>query len=283
MDCGIGDEANGRPTEDPPPRSTSTDANSAIRIPHSAMKGMGDPRKAAEVRHGSAIAARAESVWGWHSPAGRLRAARRGQMLAAAACLREGVRALELGCGTGVFTRQLASHGPFLLAVDISLDLLHVGRRDDAVVLAARRAAMDVEALGVRSGTFDVVLGVSVLHHVDLSRTLVEVRRVLRPGGRIAFSEPNMLNPQVAAMKKIPPVRRLLGETPFETALTRWGLAATLRRHGFADVRVAPFDFLHPWTPQLAIPALCRLGAAAERTPLLREFAGSLFITATRP
>ncbi len=244
---------------------------------------LSEPRKAAEVRHGKAIAARAESVWGWHSPAGRLRAARRGQMLAAAAGLKEGMRVLELGCGTGVFTRQWAATGARLVAVDLSLDLLRTGRAAEEGEGAAPRGAMDVEALGFRAGVFDAVVGVSILHHVDLPRTLVEIRRVLRSGGRIAFSEPNMLNPQVAAMKKIPPVRRLLGETPFETALTRWGLAATLRRHGFADVRVAPFDFLHPWTPRLAIPALCRLGTAAERTPLLRELAGSLFITATRP
>jgi SAM-dependent methyltransferase len=246
------------------------------------MKGMGDPRKAAEVRHGGAIAGRAESVWGWGSAAGRLRAARRGQMLAAAAGLRKGVRVLELGCGTGVFTRQLAGQESFLLAVDISLDLLLVGRRENTGG-EVRRATMDVEALGIRSGTFDAVLGVSILHHADLSRTLVEIRRVLRPGGRIAFSEPNMLNPQVAAMKKISLVGRLMGETPHETAFVRWGLSEALRRHGFADVRIVPFDFLHPLTPGRAIPVVARIGRAAERTPLLREIAGALFITATRP
>jgi 2-polyprenyl-3-methyl-5-hydroxy-6-metoxy-1,4-benzoquinol methylase len=242
-----------------------------------------DPRKAAEVRHGRAIAARAESVWGWHSPAGRLRAARRGQLLAEAAGFAGGMRVLELGCGTGIFTRQFAGSGAAVLAVDISLDLLRAGISEDGDGIPAQRAAMDVEDLGLRPESFDAVVGVSVLHHVDLPRTLAEIRRVLRPGGRVCFSEPNMLNPQVAAMKKIPLVRRLLGETPHETAFIRWRLAAALRRHGFTDVRVVPFDFLHALTPRRAIPAVASLGRAAERTPLLREIAGSLLLTATRP
>jgi len=222
-----------------------------------------DPRKAAEVRHGTAIAPRAGSVWGWHSPAGRLRAARRGQLLAEAAGLTGGMRVLELGCGTGIFTRQLAASGAAVLGVDISLDLLRAGILEDTDGAPARRAAMDVEDLGLRPASFDAVVGVSVLHHVDLPRTLAELRRVLRPGGRVCFSEPNMLNPQVAAMKKIPFVKRLLGETPHETAFTRWGLAAALRRHGFTDIRIAPFDFLHPLIPRRAIPAVARLGRAA--------------------
>ncbi len=241
-----------------------------------------DPRKAAEVRHGQAIAPRAASVWGWASPAGRLRAARRGQLLARAAGLRAGLRVLELGCGTGVFTRQWAATGAAILAVDISPDLLRAGAAEDAGG-GARRAVMDVEALGLRAGVFDAVLGVSVLHHVDLSWTLAQIHWVLRPGGRIAFSEPNMLNPQVAVQQNSVVLKRLAGGTPHETAFTRWGLGAALRRHGFADIRIVPFDFLHPLTPRRAIPAVSRLAAAAERIPLLREIAGSLFITAIRP
>jgi 2-polyprenyl-3-methyl-5-hydroxy-6-metoxy-1,4-benzoquinol methylase len=234
------------------------------------------------VRHGQAIASRAASVWGWASPAGRLRAAHRAHLLARASELRAGLRVLELGCGIGVFTRQWEATGATILAVDISPDLLRAGAAEDRGG-GGRRAVMDVEALGVRAGAFDVVLGVSVLHHVDLPRTLAEIGRVLRPGGRIAFSEPNMLNPQVAVQQNSRLLKRLAGGTPHETAFTRWGMAAALRRHGFADIRIAPFDFLHPLIPRRAIPALARLGAAAERTPLLRELAGSLLITAARP
>jgi 2-polyprenyl-3-methyl-5-hydroxy-6-metoxy-1,4-benzoquinol methylase len=246
------------------------------------MTERGDSRKAAEIRHGRAIAPRAASVWGWASPAGRLRAARRAHLLARASELRAGLRVLELGCGIGVFTRQWGATGATILAVDISSDLLRAGAVEDAGG-RAWRAVMDVEALGLRAGSFDVVLGVSVLHHVDLPRTLAEIGRVLRPGGHIAFSEPNMLNPQVAVQQNSRVLKRLVGGTPHETAFTRWGMTAALRRHGFADTRIVPFDFLHPLIPRRAIPALARLGAAAERTPLLREIAGSLLITATRP
>jgi len=203
-------------------------------------------------------------------------------MLGRAAELKAGARVLELGCGTGIFTRQWAAAGADLLAVDISLDLLRAGAAEEAGG-PVRRAVMDAEALGLRAGAFDAVVGVSVLHHLDLPHALAEIHRVLRPGGRIAFSEPNMLNPQIAVQKNIPFVKRWLGDTPHETAFTRWGLAAALRRHGFAEVRIAPFDFLHPLTPRRAIPAASRLAFAAEAIPLLREIAGSLLITATRP
>jgi ubiquinone/menaquinone biosynthesis C-methylase UbiE len=202
-------------------------------------------------------------------------------MLAGAAGFRPGMRVLELGCGTGTFTRQWAATGIRLMAVDISQDLLRRGAADGGAE-SARGAVMDVEALAVGGARFDAVVGVSVLHHVDLSRTLAETRRVLRPGGRIAFSEPNRLNPQVAIQENIPFLRRRMGYTPYETSFTRWTLGLALRRHGFSDVRIDPFDFLHPWTPRRAIPLVSRLAAAAERIPLLKQIAGSLFITAAR-
>lgn len=241
-----------------------------------------DPRKAAEIAHWRAHAHHTASLWGWDSAAGRLRATRRVQMLEAAARLRPGTRVLELGCGTGTFTRQWAATGATLLAVDLSHELLRLATAQ-APSGAAGWAVMDIEALGLREAVFDAVVGVSVLHHVDLPRTLAEVRRVLRPGGRIAFSEPNGLNPQVALQENIPFLRRRMGYTPYETSFTRWGLARALRRSGFVDVHIVPFDFLHPGIPRGAIPLMARAAGAAERVPLLREIAGSLFLTASRP
>jgi hypothetical protein len=68
-----------------------------------------------------------------------------------------------------------------------------------------------------------------------------------------------------------------------ETAFVRWRLARKLRQIGFEDVRVKPFDWLHPRTPPGAIRTVERMGRAAERVPGLREFSGSLLIAAARP
>ena len=131
-------------------------------------------------------------------------------------------------------------------------------------------------------GVFDSVVGSSILHHVDMGAALKEIHRVLKPGGRLAFAEPNMLNPQVMLQKNIPALKRLLGDTPDETAFFRGPLAHTLRKNGFTEVKVEPFDFLHPATPALLIPLLQRVGPFLERMPFCREIAGSLITSATR-
>jgi hypothetical protein len=59
-------------------------------------------------------------------------------------------------------------------------------------------------------------------------------------------------------------------------------LRRLLERSGFRDVRITPFDLLHPSVPEKWIPFVERFGYAIENTPLLREIAGSLYIRATK-
>ena len=113
--------------------------------------------------------------------------------------------------------------------------------------------------------------------------TLAEVRRVLRPGGWIWFSEPNMLNPQIALEKNVGLVGRWLQNSPDETAFVRYSLTRRLRRAGFADVTVRPYDFLHPGLPGALLRPVRAVNVVLERTPLLREIAGSLEIVARQP
>jgi SAM-dependent methyltransferase len=121
-----------------------------------------------------------------------------------------------------------------------------------------------------------------VLHHLDLTRALPEMLRVLKPGGAFVFTEPNMLNPQIMLQKNFPPLKRLMGDSPDETAFFRWGIARELSRAGFSAPAVRPFDFLHPWVPGALAKSAERLGSFLERIPLLREIAGSLLITASK-
>jgi ubiquinone/menaquinone biosynthesis C-methylase UbiE len=67
-------------------------------------------------------------------------------------------------------------------------------------------------------GSFDVAYGSSILHHLNLDDALAEVFRVLRPGGRIAFTEPNILNPQVTIMFRLGLTKKYFGVSPDEMA-----------------------------------------------------------------
>ena len=78
-----------------------------------------------EITHGhQLVQSDPEKVWGWGAPAGKLRAIRRAEMIISGAELKPGLRALEIGCGTGLFTEMFARAGAHLVAVDISGELL---------------------------------------------------------------------------------------------------------------------------------------------------------------
>ena len=240
-------------------------------------------RAAHEIAHGEKLAAEdPELVWGWGTPAGRIRAERRASLIAQGAALGPGRRALEIGCGTGLFTEHFASSGVQLLAVDISEPLI---RRAQARGLPADRVRFlcrpfeecDVE------GPFDAIVGSSVLHHLDLERSVQKIFALLHPGGVFSFAEPNMLNPQIFIQKNVPLLKHRLGDSPDETALVRWSFKRLLERTGFERVTITPFDWLHPLTPGPAIPLVRRWSQRLERVPGVREFAGSLYIRAVRP
>jgi SAM-dependent methyltransferase len=233
-----------------------------------------------EIQHGHYLIEHgAGEVWNWESPAGRLRWKRRVRMLTSD--LRRGMEVLELGCGTAYFTQELTETGAAITAIDISPELLEAARAR----CPAQNVKFEVQnayELSYADASFDSVVGSSVLHHLELGKAISEIYRVLKPGGTICFTEPNMLNPQIAVQKNVPAVKKRLGDSPDETAFFRWPLQRRLKDTGFRDVQIQPFDFLHPKTPPSWIPAVERFSSGLEKVPLLREIAGSLYIRARK-
>jgi 2-polyprenyl-3-methyl-5-hydroxy-6-metoxy-1,4-benzoquinol methylase len=233
-----------------------------------------------EIQHGRFLAERgAGEVWNWESPAGKLRWARRVKMLGSH--LEPGMNVLELGCGTGYFTRELALSGADVIAIDVSPDLLEIARANCSAS-NVRFQIRNAYALSYPDAMFDSVVGSSVLHHLEIEAAVREIYRVLKPGGTMYFTEPNMLNPQIALQKNVPWIKRKLGDSPDETAFFRWPLRRLLEQTGFTDVQIDPFDFLHPKTPVLLIDWMKALGNFLEKMPLIWEFAGSLYIRAVK-
>jgi SAM-dependent methyltransferase len=239
-------------------------------------------RLAREVEHHRSLAPDAETIWNWNSPSGRYRAARRVRLFVERGQLGEGRSALELGCGTGVFLEPVSRCGARLTAIDLSRDLLERAAarvRDRPNVKLTCGNAEDMPYPGC---SFETVYGSSVLHHLHLDDALKEVHRVLRPGGRIVFAEPNMLNPQVAFMFQVGWTKSYFGVSPDERAFTRFRARRALRDAGFVDLRVEPFDFVHPALGARLVPRAAAIGRWLEMLPLISEIGGSLLIEARR-
>jgi SAM-dependent methyltransferase len=237
-------------------------------------------RIAKEIQHGRFLAEHgAGEVWNWESPAGKLRLARRVKMLSRH--LGPGMNVLELGCGTGYFTRELARSGADVVAIDVSPELLEIAKANCSAP-NVRYEIQNAYELSYPDAVFHSVVGSSVLHHLEIEEAIREIYRVLNPKGAIYFTEPNMLNPQIAIQKNVPWVKRKLGDSPDETAFFRWRLRRLLEQKGYRDVRIVPFDFLHPKTPVPLVDRLDAVGRFLEDVPVISEFAGSLYIRAIK-
>ncbi|UZJ25633.1 class I SAM-dependent methyltransferase [Rhodococcus antarcticus] len=137
-------------------------------------------------------------------------------------------RALELGCGTGFFLLNLMLTGVATTGsvTDLSPGMVEVALRNaEGLGLDVDGRVADAETIPYEDDSFDLVVGHAVLHHIpDVQKTLAEVLRVLRPGGRFVFAgEPTTIGDRYA---------RLLGRTTWEltTRATKLPALASWRR-----------------------------------------------------
>jgi demethylmenaquinone methyltransferase/2-methoxy-6-polyprenyl-1,4-benzoquinol methylase len=103
------------------------------------------------------------------------------------AAVRRGDRVLDACCGTGDLAVAAVRAGGAVVGLDFSERMLERARRKSADVEWVRG---DLLELPFRDGSFDAVtVGFGVRNVADLDRALHELRRVLRPGGRLAILE----------------------------------------------------------------------------------------------
>jgi len=219
-----------------------------------------------------------EKNWGWATPAGLIRRQRRADFLQKAHAGPNG-RVLEIGMGSGTFTGDLLRAFPGLLAIDVSPEMARRARQRHSGV---RLALMDAHRLALRDESLDAVVGCSVLHHLDWQQAFHEIARVLKPGGTLRFSEPNLANPQIFLQKTVPAFKRWVGDSPDESAFTAEQCRRALEHAGLTHVVIQPFEFLHPAVPQPLIPLVLRLEALLSRS-FLQRIGGSLLIEARKP
>lgn len=94
--------------------------------------------------------------------------------------------ALELGCGTGTYSKVLAREASELLATDFSEEMVNAARRRLEAFGNIRVAKENCSGLSYEDGSFDTVIMANLLHIVpEPEKALAEANRVLKTGGTI--------------------------------------------------------------------------------------------------
>ena len=145
--------------------------------------------------------------------------------------LHRDARVLDAGCGTGQWAIALAERGARVTAIDLSPEMIRLAREH------ARERGRDIEwrtgdvtRLTDPLAVFDAIHARVLLQFVpDVPATLRELRRVLRPGGRLLASVPGALSPIYRASW----MRHLPGGDPGNNYLLPWELENLLLEYGW--------------------------------------------------
>ena len=148
-----------------------------------------------------------------------------------------GDRVLDLGCGTGELTRALAAAGLRVAGCDISRQMLLRAPGDRDGCAGWVQLEPDWRRLPFASAAFDVVVAASVLEYVaEPAAVLRECARVLRPGGVVLYTVPDLRHPVRWAEWCVQRLARVTGKLPGDGRRSRWDgyhayLRASLQRH----------------------------------------------------
>lgn len=165
---------------------------------------------------------------------------------------------LELGCGTGAFTRRLNNIVNNVIGVDISMgSIRYASKSCDSM----KFVSCDIENLPIRDQSVDVVMFSGVLHHFeDLDQSLKETYRVLKTNGYLFAFEPNSWNPCMWLYRsKSSPFHSQVGRTENERLISPKEMRYKLNQHGFSEVMVnarsgIPFKYVESKWIRLILP-----------------------------
>lgn len=191
-------------------------------------------------------------------------------------------RIIEVGCGMGRYTIPLAERGLRVEGLDMSAVLLDRLREYGGERLGVPLHALDVmQPPPEFEGAFDVVIGFFVLHHIhDLVPSFAGMARMVKPGGRLVFVEPNPFNPLYYVQIAVTPGMRWKGERGI-LHMRRGVIANACARAGLVDYSLRRFGFFPPVIANR--PAGRAAERVLERVPVWRPALPFQLFSARRP
>lgn len=178
----------------------------------------------------------------------------------------EPVDVLDLGAGTGKLTRSLVRHGHRVTAVEPLPEML---AQLQAVVPGVVALEGSAEGIPLEDGTVDVITSAQAFHWFDAQPALVEMARVLRPGGRVGL----VWNSRDDRVPWIAELSAAIGaesvdELDVAPDFEESGLFATVERADFDHTQVLDRDGLR----ELVLSrSYCAMKTPEDRAPVLAE------------
>jgi SAM-dependent methyltransferase len=198
-------------------------------------------------------------------------------------------RALDLGCGGGMFIPAIVKKGYRVTGIDIAHQMVAMaGELCDGLDVPAALAVGNCNEIGLKSDAFDVCIAVGLIEHQKADRELLkEVYRILKPGGALIITIRNYLCPHVRLQYMMKALfLKLVQRSQNPRLISKFKKAFDSRQHnpfafrkdlrnaGFKNIRSRfahfyflpyPVDRLLPWLETFVAKKMERLNASSLR------------------
>ena len=184
---------------------------------------------------------------------------------------------LDIGCGPGVMSREIASLGYTYIGCDISSAMIEEAK---IRVPELEFSVQDATAVNAPDNSLAAIVAMGLVEYIDDAKTLMEFKRLLVPGGRVFISIPNWFSPArmwdrwiLSPISQM--IRLITGKQSKATYHREYSVSEykkVLASHGFTFEKAVAYNFrilprpLDYWLPRLSV-ALSKLLEPLRNSP----------------
>ena len=193
---------------------------------------------------------------------------------------------LDYGCGIGPSIIKVSNYQPKkVTGIDISeISIKKAKDKTKSLGSMVELKVENCEKTSFENNKFDLVYGHGILHHLEFSKCLEEISRILKPGGSLLFIEPLGTNPIINLYRKLTPKSRSIDEHPFTDKelilLKNKYKEVEIKYYGFLTLIFFPF-YMYP-NKSRVFKILKNIDQILFRIRFFRYFAWSILISAKK-